>query len=96
MTEFEARIIIEGYLGDDEVINEAIEIAGKALEEVQKYREFEEIFKEYFSDDAIAILSDKKCFTEWLEHISKKCKEFDEISRELERAKKELDYFEML
>lgn len=27
-----ARIILEGFLGDDEVINEAIEIAGKALE----------------------------------------------------------------
>lgn len=39
MTDNEARIIIEGYLGDDETINEAIEIAGKALEEIQPYRE---------------------------------------------------------
>lgn len=39
MTENEARIIIEGYFGDDEIINEAIELAGRALEEIQQYRE---------------------------------------------------------
>lgn len=38
MTEQEARILIEGYLGDDEVVNTAIEMAGKALEEIQQYR----------------------------------------------------------
>ena len=38
MTEQEARILIEGYLGDDEVINTAIEMAGKSLEEIQQYR----------------------------------------------------------
>lgn len=36
MTENEAKIIIEGFLGDDEVINEALEMACKALEEVQE------------------------------------------------------------
>lgn len=32
MKNHKARIILEGFLGDDEVINEAIETAGKALE----------------------------------------------------------------
>jgi len=36
MTENEAKIIIEGFLGDDEAINEALEMACKALEEVQE------------------------------------------------------------
>ena len=32
MENHKARIILEEFLGDDEVINEAIETAGKALE----------------------------------------------------------------
>lgn len=39
MTENEAKIIIEGFLGDDEVINEALEMAVKALEEFKALKE---------------------------------------------------------
>ena len=37
----EAKVIIEGFLGDDETINEAIEMAAKALDkqEAKKIRE---------------------------------------------------------
>ncbi len=37
--ENEAKIIIEGFLGDDEVINEALEMAVKALEEFKVLKE---------------------------------------------------------
>lgn len=39
MKENEAKIIIEGFLGDDEVINEALEMAVKALEEFKALKE---------------------------------------------------------
>lgn len=83
MTENEAKIIIEGYLGNDEAINETIEIAGKALEETQRYREFETIFKSQLSDVAIDLLSDEDEFGKWLERIKWTTRKCDELMSKL-------------
>lgn len=63
----------------------SLDAAISALEEIQQYREFSEIFKNHFSDGALKLLSDREEFAKWLERgrwIAKRC---DEINRELEQ-----------
>lgn len=65
--------------------DEAEQMAIKALEEIQAYRAYKNIFESHFSKDALELLSDKKEFGKWLERgrwIAKRC---DEINRELEQ-----------
>ena len=60
------------------------EAAIQALEEIQQYREYKEIFESHFSKEALELLSDKEEFGKWLKRgkwIAKKC---DEINRKLE------------
>lgn len=55
-----------------------------ALEEIQQYREYREIFESHFTEDALKLFSDKEEFSKWLERgkwIAKKC---DELSRGVE------------
>ena len=63
---------------------DALEKAIKALEEIQQYRVYIEIFENHFCKEALELLSDKEEFRKWLERgkwIAKKC---DEINRKLE------------
>lgn len=66
-------------------INEAYSMAIQALEEIQWYRAYREIFESHFSKEALELLSDKEEFGKWLERgkwIAKRC---DELNRELEQ-----------
>lgn len=68
----------------DEDILQGYDMAIQALEKIQAYRAYKEIFENNFSKEAIELLSDKEEFGKWLERnkwIVKKC---DEINRELE------------
>lgn len=62
---------------------EAVKVAIQALEEIQQYRVYIEIFENHFCKEALELLSDKEEFGKWLERgkwIAKRC---DEINREL-------------
>lgn len=68
----------------DEEFARALATAIQALEEIQQYRAYKEIFESHFSKEALELLSDKAEFGKWLERgkwIAKKC---DEINRKLE------------
>ena len=97
MTEQEARIIIEGYFGDDEIINEAIELAGRALEEIQQYRELgtvEELkskieeLKRWHTDHIVKEIKNEFANTSTL--ICHNCDHKDEYIMELEVEVEEL------
>lgn len=49
------------------VSDEASEIAIKALEEIQQYRAYKNIFESHLSKDILTLLSDKEEFSKWLE-----------------------------
>jgi len=97
MTENEARIIIEGYFGDDEIINEAIELAGRALEEIQQYRalgtveelksKIEEL-KRWHTDHIVKEIKNEFANTSTL--ICHNCDHKDEYIMELEVEVEEL------
>lgn len=86
--------------------NAIMDMAIRALEEVQRYREYREIFENQFSNDVLKLLSDKEEFAKWLERgrwLAKKC---DELGREVEEyraigtvkvfetvIKSQMDYF---
>ncbi len=97
MTENEARIIIEGYFEDDEIINEAIELAGRALEEIQQYRalgtveelksKIEEL-KRWHTDHIVKEIKNEFANTSTL--ICHNCDHKDEYIMELEVEVEEL------
>lgn len=68
----------------EELDRNGVEIL-KALDELEQYREFKEIFESSFSKEVVKLLSDKKEFASWLERgkwIAKKC---EELRVELDR-----------
>lgn len=62
---------------------DALEKAIKALEEIQQYRVYIEIFENHFCKEALELLSDKEEFRKWLERGKRIAKRCDEINREL-------------
>lgn len=88
MTEQEAKLILNvrvSRFDHANDVNEALEVAISALEEIQQYREFKKIFEEHMSDIAINVLSDQTEFGKWLDRIIWTTKKCDEIYRELEK-----------
>lgn len=75
---YEADCTYEEYL-------EAIEMGRKALEEIQQYRTYKEIFENHFDEKVLKLFSNREEFGAWLERgkwIAKRC---DEINKELEQ-----------
>ena len=63
---------------------EALNVAISALEEIQQYREYREIFESHFTEDALKLFSDKEEFSKWLERGKWHVLKCDELGREVE------------
>ena len=56
----------------------------QALEEIQQYREYKEIFESHFSEDPLKLFSDKEEFSKWFERGKWHVLKCDELGREVE------------
>lgn len=93
MTVEEAKEILDNIwdfaMAEDDdkgdVLEGAVNVAISALEEVQQYREYREIFESHFTEDALKLFSDKEEFSKWFERGKWHVLKCDELGREVEK-----------